>query len=122
MRLCARRRSSVWHCNMDGMGSVLAGGAPLYAPQAQLPGDCYHSDQAALALGATAAGQLDFRDTAPVYTTDGLFLPTKVCGRAAQCMQELPGAGCSRVLPAACPNAHLWLRLCVRGLACCLFF
>ena len=78
---------------MDGMGSVLAAGAPFYAPQVQLPSDCYHSDQAALALGAAAPGQLDFSDAAPMYTSDGLFLPTKVCGRAAHACGSW-GAGC----------------------------
>ena len=86
---CARADAAQLGTGMDGMGSVLALDAPLYAPQAQLPSDCYHYDQAALAMGAAAAGQLDFGDAAPVYTSDGLFLPTKVCGRAALCMQEL---------------------------------
>ena len=99
---------------MDGMGSVPAASAPVHAPQVQLPSDCYHSNQAALAMGAAAAGQLDFGDTAPVYTSDGLFLPTKVC-EVLPCACRSWGAGCSRVVPAACPDCsplappvHTW--------------
>ena len=80
---CAHRRGTVGHCGMEGMGSVVAAGAPFYAPQAQLPTDCHYFDQAALALGAAAAGQLGFGDGSPMYTSDGVFQPTKVCGRAA---------------------------------------